>query len=158
MSTSAITVETIDRGPKAVSRRVVVDLPAEAIFARLVDPRRHHELDGSGTVRDGVSGPAPLKAGDTFTVSMKMFGLPYRIRSKVTRFTENREIEWRHPAGHTWRWELEALSPDRTRVTETWDYTDSLATPFYRLIGLPKSNAAGIEATLRGLPRTIGNG
>ena len=50
MSTSAITVETIDRGPKAVSRRVVVDLPAEAIFARLVDPRRHHELDGSGTV------------------------------------------------------------------------------------------------------------
>lgn len=158
MSTPAITVETVDRGPRAVSRRVVVDVPAEAIFARLADPRRHRELDGSGTVRNRVSGPDHLKLGDTFTVSMKQLGVPYRIKSKVTRFTENREIAWRHPAGHTWRWELEPLSPTRTRVTETWDYSTSPAGPIFRLIGLAKSNTAGIESTLRGLPRAIANG
>ncbi len=158
MSTSPVTVETVDRGPKAVSRRVTVDIPAEAIFARLSDPRRHHELDGSGTVGKGVSGPDHLKQGDTFTVSMKQFGVPYRIKSTVTRLTENREIEWRHPAGHTWRWELEPLADGKTRVTETWDFTNSRATPIYRLMGVPKSNTAGIEATLRGLPTAIPKG
>ena len=155
MSTRPVTIESVDRGPKAISRRVVVDVPAEAIFARLVDPRRHHELDGSGTVRDGVSGPNHLKQGDTFTVSMRQLGMPYRIRSTVTRLTENRDIEWRHPGGHTWRWELEPISPTRTRVTETWNYTNARAAPIYRLIRLPRSNTAGIEATLRGLPSAI---
>ena len=158
MSTSAVTVETVDRGPKVVSRSAIVDIPAEAIFARLADPRRHHELDGSGTVGGGVSGPEHLKLGDTFTVSMKQLGVPYRIKSKVTRFTENREIEWRHPAGHTWRWELEPLSPNRTRVTETWDYSTSPVGPIFRLVGLTKSNTAGIEATLRGLPEALTKG
>lgn len=152
MTTLPVVIQTVDRGSKAISRRAVVDVPAEAIFARLSDPRRHHELDGSGTVRDGVSGPSHLRQGDAFTVSMRQLGVPYRIKSTVTRLTENREIEWRHPAGHTWRWELEPLSPTRTRVTETWDYTDARAAPIYRLIRLPKSNTAGIEATLRGLP------
>ena len=158
MSTPPVTVETVDRGPKAVSRSVVVDVPAEAIFARLSDPRRHHELDGSGTVGAGISGPNDLRQGDTFTVSMKQFGLPYRIRSTVTRLTENREIEWRHPGGHTWHWELEPLADGKTRVTETWDFATSRVAPIYRLIGLPKRNTAGIEATLRGLPAAIAKG
>ena len=35
------TVEPIDRGPRAIARTTVVDIPAEAIFARLSDPKRH---------------------------------------------------------------------------------------------------------------------
>lgn len=152
---STVAVEQADRGPKAIARTAVVDVPAEAIFARLVDPRRHRELDGSRTVGDRISGPDHLTVGDRFTVAMKAFGIPYRITSTVTRLTENRDIEWKHPAGHTWRWELEPLSDSQTRVTETWDYTNSRAMPFYKLIGLPKTNAAGIEATLRGLPEVL---
>ena len=97
-------------------------------------------------------GPAHLKTGDRFTVAMKMFGVPYRITSTVTRLTENRDIAWRHPAGHTWQWELEPLPDGRTRVTETWDYSTARAALIYQLIGLPKSNTAGIKATLRNLP------
>ncbi len=155
MSQPTVMIETVDRGPKAISRSAVVDVPAEAIFALLVDPHRHHELDGSGTVGKGISGPAHLRQGDTFTVSMKQFGVPYRIKSTVTRLTENREIEWRHPAGHTWHWELEPLPNGQTRVTETWDFSKSKAATIYRLIGVPKRNTAGIESTLRGLPTAI---
>ena len=149
------TVGIVDRGPKAISRTTVVDVPAYAIFSRLIDPRRHHELDGSGTVQRDVSGPERLREGDRFTVVMKMFGIPYRITSTVTRLSENQEIEWRHPAGHTWRWELEPLPGERTRVTETWDYSTARAAAIYRLIGLPKSNTTGIEATLRNLPANV---
>ena len=61
-------------------------------------------------------------------------------------------IEWRHPVGHHWRWEFEALSPTRTRVTETFDYRDTGRVKdglkYYERTGFAKRNAAGIEATL----------
>ena len=140
-------IETVDRGPKAIARATVVAHSASEIFQRLQDPRRHHELDGSGTVRDAISGPSHLAAGDTFTVAMKMFGLPYKITSRAVAFEQDRLIEWRHPAGHTWRWELEPLAGDRTRVTEIWDFSENRAW-LYKLIGMPGRNAKGIEATL----------
>lgn len=149
------TVETVDRGPKAVSRTVTVPIAAATIFARLSDPRRHHEIDGSGSVGTGISGRDSLRKGDTFSVRMKMFGLPYRITSTVVRSTANRDIEWRHPMGHTWRWQLEPLDDGGTRVTETWDYSGARAGFLLRLMGFPKRNAAGIEATLRGLTGRI---
>jgi hypothetical protein len=152
---SSNTVEIVDRGLKAISRSIVVDIPAEEIFARLEDPHRHHELDGSGTVHATVEGPTKLKPGDTFQVNMKMFGLPYKITSTVVRFAQDRDIEWRHPAGHTWRWQLEPLSPTRTRVIETWDFSGSRAAWSYRFAGVPRRNTKGIEKTLRGLERAI---
>lgn len=141
-------IETVDRGPKTIARATAVDLPASEIFQRLQDPRRHHELDGSGTVRDGASGPTHLAQGDTFTVAMKMFGLPYKITSKIVAFEQDRLIEWRHPAGHTWRWELEPLANNRTRVTEIWDFSGNNGVWAYKLLGMPARNAKGIEATL----------
>jgi hypothetical protein len=153
---SDVVVIPVERGPEIDSRTAVVDVPADAIFARLVDPRRHRELDGSGSVRDGVSGPDRLRQGDRFTVGMRQFGIPYRITSTVTRLEDGREIEWRHPAGHTWRWELEPLDAGRTRVTETWDNTAGRVKLLYQVLGVARRNAAGIEATLRGLPSRVG--
>jgi hypothetical protein len=152
---SSTTVEIVDRGPKAISRSIVVDIPAEQIFARLEDPHRHHELDGSGTVQATVEGPTKLKQGDTFKVNMKIFGIPYKITSTVVRFEQDRDIEWRHPAGHTWRWQLEPLSPTRTRVVETWDYSGNPAAWSYKFFGVPRRNTKGIEQSLRGLERAI---
>ena len=58
----------------------------------------------------------------------------------------------RHPVGHHWRWEFEALSPTRTRVTETFDYRDTGRVKdglkYYERMSFAKRNAAGIEATL----------
>lgn len=145
-------VATVDAGPQQVSRSVEVDAPAAELYALVADPRRHHELDGSGTVRTTVKAPAEATLGSRFSTRMQMFGIPYRITSVFTALKPNELVEWRHPFGHHWRWEFEELSPTTTRVTETFDYRDTGAikdrTGYYDRIGFAKSNAAGIEATL----------
>ena len=147
-----MTIFVVDAGPRQVSRSVEVAAPAAELFALVADPRRHHELDGSGTVRENVAAPAKLAAGDRFSTKMRMFGLPYRITSTVTTFKPGALIEWRHPFGHRWRWEFEEISPTLTRVTETFDFRDTGrvkdALNYYTLTGFAKSNVTGIEATL----------
>jgi hypothetical protein len=129
-----------------------VDAPAAELYAMAADPRRHHELDGSGTVRQNIDAPPKLTVGSKFSTHMKMFKVPYRITSRVTALKSNELVEWRHPVGHHWRWEFEALSPTATRVTETFDYHDAgrlkNALGYYHLIGARKFNATGIESTL----------
>jgi hypothetical protein len=147
-----MTVTVVDAGPQRVCRAAEVAAPAAELFAIVADPRRHHELDGSGTVRDNIKIPAEMAVGSKFSTSMKMYGLPYRITSTVTAFKPNELVEWRHPLGHRWRWEFESLSPTLTRVTETFDYHDAGAVKnklkYYERMGYAKGNAAGIEATL----------
>jgi hypothetical protein len=145
-------VETVDAGPDRVSRSVVVNAPAAELFAIVADPRRHRELDGSGTVGDNAHGPSRLVAGARFGTKMKMFGVPYRVTSVVTALKPDELVEWRHPVGHHWRWEFVALTPTTTRVTETFDFSDSgpikARLKYYLRTGFAKSNARGIEATL----------
>lgn len=147
-----MTVTVVDAGPKQVSRSVEVSAPASELFAIVADPRRHRELDGSGTVRDNIRGPERLSPGARFSTKMAMFGMPYRITSTVTAYEPDQLIEWRHPLGHSWRWEFAAVTPTSTRVTETFDYRDTGPVKdllkYYDLTGFAKRNAAGIEATL----------
>lgn len=147
-------VSAVDTGPRRVSRSVEVDAPAHEIFAMVADPRRHGELDGSGTVGEAkVSAPARLTEGAKFSVGMRMFGLPYAITSTVTELVEDRVVEWRHPAGHRWRWQLDPLPGERTRVTETYDYSHSAPGALAARLGMAKANASGITRTLEQLAR-----
>ncbi|MGC4192680.1 MAG: SRPBCC family protein [Thermomicrobiales bacterium] len=149
-------IATVDRGPDVLARATVVDIPAADLFARLVDPHRHHELDGSGTVQAAVDGSHRLHAGDTFTVKMKMYGLPYRITSTTVAVEENRLVSWRHPAGYVWQWELRPLADGRTEVTELVDFRGAKGMAILKLIGEPKRNIRGAEKTLAGLHRLKG--
>ena len=74
-----MTVTVVDAGPRQVSRSVEVAAPAAELYAFAADPRRHGELDGSGTVRDNIKMPAELVVGSKFSTSMKIYGVPYRI-------------------------------------------------------------------------------
>ncbi|GAB46961.1 SRPBCC family protein [Mobilicoccus pelagius] len=139
-------------GPTCVARQIVVDAAPTEVFALLANPHRHHEVDGSGTVKQDVIGPRRLAEGDRFRVSMRMLGIPYAITSTVTRLEDDRAIEWRHPGGHRWRWEFEPTGDGRTRVTETFDHTDSPSW-LMRLIKAPERNAEGIEKSLARLQR-----
>ena len=147
-----MTVTVVDGGPRQISRSVEVAAPVSELYALAADPRRHHELDGSGTVRDTVKAPAEVVVGSKFSTNMKLYGVPYRITSTITALTPDEVVEWRHPMGHRWRWEFESLSPTLTRVTETFDYRDAGAVKnalrYYERSGACKTNAAGIEATL----------
>ena len=120
-----MSVAVVDAGPQQISRSVEVQAPAAELFAIVADPTRHHEVDGSGTVRGNIRAPAKFGVGARFSTRMRMYGMPYRITSTVTALVADKLIEWRHPVGHRWRWEFEALSPTCTRVTETFDYRDT---------------------------------
>jgi hypothetical protein len=147
-----MTVTPIDAGPNQVSRTVEVHASAAELFALVSDPRRHHELDGSGTVGDTINGPDHLSPGARFSTKMRVLGLPYHLTSTVTAVKPDALVEWSHPAGHHWRWEFTAVSATLTRVTETFDYRDTGPLKdrlrFYQRTGLVKRNIAGIEATL----------
>jgi len=111
-----------------VSVERVIPAPPEAIFAFLVDPAKHAEIDGSGSVI-AVKGPSEqLRLGSTFGMSMKM-GMPYSMASTVVEFEPDRRIAWqtrgpgpigRRFGGRIWRYELEPVEGG-TLVRETWD-------------------------------------
>lgn len=102
------------------SASTTIAAPAAVVFAILSDPRQHSRIDGSGTVRDSVSGPDRLVLGSRFGMKMKM-GAPYRIQNKVVEFEQDALIAWRHMGLHRWRYELTPTADGGTAVTETWD-------------------------------------
>jgi uncharacterized protein YndB with AHSA1/START domain len=134
---------------RTVSASTVVAAPPAEVFALLANPHRHHEFDGSGTVRGAVSGPERLALGDRFGMSMKI-KLPYRITNRVVEFEPDRRIGWCHLARAIWRYELEPVSGG-TRITETFDYGGSPVAKGMELLGFPKGNARSIRDTLHRL-------
>lgn len=139
---------------RTVTSSVVVAAPPAEVFALLANPHRHHEFDGSGTVRAAVSGPQRLALGDRFGMRMRN-GLPYRVTNRVVEFEDERLIGWCHPARAVWRYELEPVDGG-TRVTETFDFRRSpLARPI-ELAGMHRANARSIRDTLRRLQQIFG--
>ena len=136
--------------PRLVSESTTIAAPPEVVFAIVADPRQHPRIDGSGSVRGLVTGPARLSRGDTFGVSMRMFGLPYTTRNRVVELEPDRLIAWRHFGAHRWRYELEPTDDGGTRVTETFDYSryHPVVAAALRAAGFPERNRAGITATL----------
>jgi hypothetical protein len=47
--------------------------------------------------------------------------VPYRIKNTVVQFEENKKITWCHLMKWTWCYELQAVSPNQTIVTESFD-------------------------------------
>lgn len=131
---------------RSVSRSVVVPAPPAQVFDLLADPRRHADIDGSGTVRGQVRGPARLSPGARFGMRMRL-GVPYVITSTVVEFEPDRRIAWRHLGHHVWRYELEPVDGG-TRVTETFDWGPARAPRVLELLRIPARNTRGIEGTL----------
>ena len=147
----------VEESPDRVERRsIVVDAPPSTVFDLLADPRRHGEIDGSGTIR-GVQSSAPerLSEGATFGMKMKL-GVPYPMTNTVIEFVENERIAWRHYGRHVWRYTLEPVDDGaRTKVTEEFDWRPAVFPPALEWFRLPRRNAASIEATLRRLADVV---
>jgi uncharacterized protein YndB with AHSA1/START domain len=123
-------VETVER---------VIPAPADRIFDLVADPRRHKDIDGSGTVRDATDLPDRLALGETFGMNME-YGGDYTMTSTVIEFEPGRRIAWqsRPPRGATWwrhifggriwRYELEPVDGG-TRVRESWDLSQEALRP-----------------------------
>jgi uncharacterized protein YndB with AHSA1/START domain len=131
---------------RSVSRSAVVPAQPAEVFDLLTDPRRHPEIDGSGTVKGVLSGPERLTLGARFGMRMH-FGLPYVIRNEVVELVPDQRIAWRHFGHHVWRYELEPVDGG-TRVTETFDWSRARSPRALELLGIPARNARSIDATL----------
>ena len=113
--------EILETGNEKVkSARIVINAPAEQIFALLANPRRHKEIDGSSTIQENLSGPDKLELGSKFGMQMHL-GIDYRISNTVVEYEENKLIAWRHIGRWIWRYELVNIGPQSTQVTETFD-------------------------------------
>jgi uncharacterized protein YndB with AHSA1/START domain len=106
--------------PFKTAARITIQATPATIFDLLSNPRAHQRFDGSGTVKNAVSGPERLFLGATFSMSMKI-KVPYRIKNTVVVFEENKKISWCHLMKWTWTYELQDLGNGSTQVTETFD-------------------------------------
>jgi uncharacterized protein YndB with AHSA1/START domain len=140
------------RDSESVER--VIPAAPEAIFELLADPRRHPDIDGSGTVKGRIDGPDRLELGATFGMEMKA-GMKYSMRSTVVEFEEGRRIAWQSrptsglaakvAGGRIWRYELEPVEGG-TRVRETWDISQEKVKAL--VAPMRKRMRAAMEATL----------
>ena len=135
---------------KVVSRSTIVPAPAQMIFDLLADPRRHGEIDGSGSIQSAqINAPERLSLNATFGMQMKI-GVRYKITNTVVEFEEGKTIAWRHFGGHIWRYILEPVDGG-TKVTEQFDWNKSKSPLVLKLRKSPQDNAKSIEKTLENL-------
>jgi uncharacterized protein YndB with AHSA1/START domain len=148
-------LETVER---------TIPAPPEAIFALLADPSRHHDIDGSGTVKDAKNTPGRVKLGDKFGMAMKR-GVPYSTDNVVIEFDDNRRIAWQTSAagaigtilgpGPIWRYELEPVDGG-TNVRETWDFSAIRGyKPLVRLARSRNDTRAAMGKTLENIARIV---
>jgi len=139
---------------KIVSRSTIVTASPDAVFNLLADPRRHHEIDGSGSVTAAeLDAPERLFLNAKFGMKMKK-GVPYKMMNTVVEFDDNKLIGWRHIGGHIWRYILEPVDGG-TKVTEQFDWNTNRAPLMLKIMNAEKSNAKAIEKTLENLVRVF---
>jgi uncharacterized protein YndB with AHSA1/START domain len=139
-----------------ISESTTIDAPPDVVFAILADPRQHSRIDGSGSVGSVIAAPERLTAkGQTFTLRMKLFGVPYLIRNRVVEFEAGRRIAWRHFTANRWRYELAPTADGGTTVTETFDTSraNKITDGVVRWAKFPERNREGIVGTLERLKK-----
>ena len=135
---------------KIVSHSTFVPAPAQDIFNLLADPRRHSEIDGSGSVKDAqIDAPARLSLHAKFGMKMQI-AVPYKMTNTVVEFEENSRIGWRHVGGHIWRYILEPTEGG-TNVTEQFDWNTAKSPLMMTIMRAPHNNGKSIEKTLKNL-------
>lgn len=167
LPTMGDTPQRLQKGADIVAYTITVDAPARQLWEIGANPHRHHELDGSGTVRSSAIGPRELQTGDRFRVDMKKFGLPYALTVRVTESHPPQSpdagsaapgvVEWRQPTGHRWRWEFAPVAgpegTEQTEVTESYDASGQqpLVRRFLNTVKVAEANAKGIRVSLQKL-------
>jgi uncharacterized protein YndB with AHSA1/START domain len=137
--------------------------PADRIFELLADPSRHHDIDGSGSVRDAKKSPQRLTMGAQFGMSMHL-GMNYSMTNEVIEFDDGKRIAWQtRPSGsfqgkffggRIWRYELEPADGG-TLVRESWDISQEKG-PIKGLLGIGRSKdhtRTAMEKTLVNIAR-----
>jgi uncharacterized protein YndB with AHSA1/START domain len=116
-----------DETPRVVSASREIAAGAGLIFELIADPAQQPRWDGNENLANAEGGQRVRAIGDVFTMTLTNGAVR---ENHIVEFAEARRIAWNPspegepPPGHLWRWELEPLSDDRTRVTHTYDWTN----------------------------------
>jgi uncharacterized protein YndB with AHSA1/START domain len=118
---------TNDEATRVVRASREVAAGAGQIFELIADPAQQPRWDGNDNLSEARAGQRVHAVGDVFS----MTNTSGNVRENhVVDFEEGRRIAWRpaetggEPFGHEWRWELEPLDSERTRVTHIYDWTE----------------------------------
>jgi uncharacterized protein YndB with AHSA1/START domain len=115
------------RASRIVSSSRDIAAPATRIFELIADPAEQPHWDGNDNLRHAASGQRVRAVGDVFTMTLRRGGVR---ENTIVEFDEGRLIAWRpnvpghKQPGHLWRWELEPIDAEHTRVTHTYDWTE----------------------------------
>lgn len=108
----------------SVSR--TIEAPAATIFELIADPAQQPRWDGNDNLADAPAGQRVHAVGDVFRMTLTNGAVR---ANHIVEFEEGQRIAWlpseegKEPPGHLWRWELEPIDDETTRVTHTYDWT-----------------------------------
>ncbi|SUA81066.1 Polyketide cyclase / dehydrase and lipid transport [Nocardia otitidiscaviarum] len=109
----------------SASREVAAN--AERIFDLIADPAQQPRWDGNENLDRAPDGQRVRAAGAVFTMTLTN---GHVRENHIVEFEEGRRIAWlpsepgKDSPGHLWRWELDPLGDNRTRVTHTYDWSN----------------------------------
>jgi hypothetical protein len=115
---------------------LTIKASAEAIFAVLIDPAKHAEIDGTGWVRDPPDPQLLTASGQIFRMAMYHANHPnrdYEMANRVEVFDPPNAISWKPGydpgdgqllfGGWVWRYDLTPLGPSETEVRLSYDWS-----------------------------------
>lgn len=146
-----------------------IDAPAKDLFSLLTLPARHHEFDGSGTVRNSDDTERIDKSGEKFVMNMNRdaMGGDYRTHNFVTAYDENKMIGWQpapeaadgtaptEPLGWEWLYELKAQGSGSTEVSLTYDWSKVTDEKLLEKVGFPAIPEEDLEQSLNLLAAAV---
>ena len=150
-----------DNGRITVQR--TIDAPAAEIFDVLSNPKRHHQLDGSGFVRSDEKAERIQKVGDVFRMNMAgdHMGGEYQTDNTVSGYSHNSLLAWRTapadtpPPGWEWMWELSPEGPNATLVTLTYDWSHVTDKEILSKVSFPLVAKSQLEDSLGNLASAV---
>ncbi len=120
---------------RIAASRTVAATPAQ-VFRIVTDPAMHVEIDGSGMLEAAPGARRVEATGDVFEMAMDREALgdqpmgKYTSVNTVTRIVPDELLEWnvglpgQGPFGHVYGWEITAVGPDETTVTNYCAWPD----------------------------------
>ncbi|HUH70982.1 MAG TPA: SRPBCC family protein [Mycobacterium sp.] len=111
---------------RIVSATRVIAARADRIFELIADPSRQPSWDGNNNLASSAPGQRVHQVGDVFKTTLTTGAVR---ENHVVEFIEGSQIAWlpaergKQPSGHLWRWELNPVNAELTRVTHTYDWT-----------------------------------
>ena len=146
-----------------VNAAITVNAPVEVVFDVLVDPSTHEAIDGTGWVRQPLDDKRLTGTGQVFRMAMYHDHHPdktYEMANRVEVFDPPRAIAWQPGqgaddaalefGGWIWRYDLAPVTPSRTEVTLTYDWS-AVPSHLREHIGFPPFDAEHLDNSLKHL-------